>query len=333
MSFENQTISIHYAQAVLAAAQRNGHDPLPLLEETSISPGALAAPHMRLTPEQLATLMQRAWRIEDDEFLGMAAGRCRHGIFTLMAKQAVHCPNLRGIYRHLTRFYDLVTDAISLRFDSAGDTASLSMTLRDPARDPDHMLVDFLLLLWHRFPAWLIGQRIPLTGVELAFPRPAHAAEYRLLFPCETRFDSTINRFTFPAEYLSLPVVQTPQTLRKHLARAPLDWFKRQNYYPTYTRRVLDALTPDNAYQNLQIEAVAEQLNITSRTLRRKLTDENTSFLEIKNIARRDTAIHLLSQRQLPIATIAERLGFTETASFSRAFKAWTGTTPQSFKR
>ncbi|WP_432698118.1 AraC family transcriptional regulator [Marinobacterium sp. YM272] len=333
MSFEKQTISIHYAKAVVSAAEQRGYDRLQLLREASINPNLLASEEMRITPEQLARLMQAAWRLEDDEFLGMSPGCCRHGIFTLMAKQAVYCGNLRGVYRHLTRFYNLVTDSISLSFDMEDDQASLSMSLKEPAEDRDHMLVDFLLLLWHRFPAWLAGQRLPLIRVELAFPKPRHAKEYRLLFPCDIEYDCDTNRLIFSAELLSLPVVQTPETLRKHLVRAPLDWFKRQSYYPTYTRRVLDALMPENEFLNLQIDDIAASLGINSRTLRRKLSDENTSFQEIKSLARRDTAIHLLSLRHIPIADIAHRLGFTETASFSRAFKSWTGITPQGFKQ
>lgn len=333
VSFEKQTISIHYARAVRNAARKEGFDAEALIKGASINEALLETEEMRITPEQLADLMRDAWRVEDDEFLGMASSPCRHGIFTLMAKQAVHCSTLRGVYRHLTRFYNLVTDSISLNFDVVDDKASLSMTLKDPSRDADHMLVDFLLLLWHRFPAWLAGQRIPLLGVELAFPRPAHFREYSLLFPCEARFEMPVNRFIFPADRLSLPVVQTPETLRGHLVRAPLDWFKRQNYYPTYTRQVLDSLMPESEFLNLSIDEVADRLTITSRTLRRKLNDERTTFQEIKDLARRDTAIHLLSLRHIPIATIADRLGFTETASFSRAFRGWTGTTPRSFKQ
>jgi len=332
MSFENQTISVHYARALVAAARRRGFDPAPLLQAASLNQTLLERPEMRITPEQLARLMQAAWQMEDDEFLGMAATSCRHGIFTLMAKQAIHCGNLRGVYRHLCRFYNLITDAIRLELEVEGDQARLSMQLAAPEQDTEHMLVDFLLLLWHRFPAWLIGKRIPLARVQFSFPRPAHAKEYQLLFPCRLAFDEAENGFSFPAEMLSLPVVQTATSLRAHLTRAPLDWFKKQHYYPTYTRRVLDALLPDTEFVNLQIEAVAEKLAMTSRTLRRKLTEEGNSFQEIKNIARRDTAIHLLSQRHIPVSVIAQRLGYTETASFSRAFREWTGVTPLRYK-
>lgn len=333
MSFENQTISVHYARAITDAASLRGFSANELLEAASINTSLLESDDMRITPEQFAGLMQAAWRIEDDEFLGMAALPCRHGIFTLMAKQAVHSKNLRGVYRHLCRFYNLTTSAFNLEFSYDEDQARLSMKLFQPEYDRHHMLIDFMLLLWHRFPAWLIGSRIPLSGVYFDFPKPAHAKEYRLLFPCRAYYEQPVSHFTFPASILSAPVVQTPETLKHHLRRAPLDWFKRQNYYPTYTRKVLDSLTPGDSFENRQFEEVAESMAMTTRTLRRKLTEERTSFQEIKNIARRDTAIHLLSQKIIPIASVAHQLGYADAASFTRAFKEWTGVTPISYKK
>lgn len=332
MNFENQTISIHYARAVINAARARGLDPASLLEAAAINPAHLTRTEMRITPEQLADLMRTAWRVEDDEFLGMASAPCRHGIFTLMAKQAIHCGNLRGVYRHLCRFYNLVAEGIRLELRVEGERARLAMQLHSPERDPDHMLVDFLLLLWHRFPAWLVGCWVPLESVHFRFARPAHAGEYPLLFACKAHFDQAENAFVFPARMLALPVVQTAESLKAHLRRAPLDWFQKQRYSPTCTRRVLASLLPNDEFINRGIEEIARELAMTSRTLRRKLAEEGTSFQEIKNIARRDTAIHLLSQRQLPVSVIAQRLGYSETAAFTRAFKAWTGVTPVRYK-
>lgn len=333
MSFENQTISVHYARAVTYAAAARGHSASELLQAASINENMLESDDMRITPEQLAGLMQAAWRVEDDEFLRMSRNRCRHGMFTLMAKQAVHCRNLRGVYRHLCRFYNLSTDAFELTLSYDDREARLSMKLSEPEFDTQHMLIDFMMLLWCRFPGWLIGSWIPLNDVYFDFPKPAHAKEHRLLFPCNAHYDQPVSCFTFPAEFLSAPVVQTPETLKSHLRRAPLDWFKRQNHYPAYTRKILDMLTPDGGFDNRQLEEIAESMAMTTRTLRRKLTDESTSFQEIKNIARRDTAIHLLSQKIIPISDVAHRLGYSDAASFSRAFKEWTGVTPINYKK
>ena len=79
------------------------------------------------------------------------------------------------------------------------------------------------------------------------------------------------------------------------------------------------------------LESVAQSLNMTSRTLRRKLKEEDVSFQRLKDQLRQDTAIRLLLDESLSIADISLLTGFTEQAAFCRAFKSWTGVPPSSY--
>ena len=67
------------------------------------------------------------------------------------------------------------------------------------------------------------------------------------------------------------------------------------------------------------------------QVVRRRLADEGTSYQQIKDSIRRDLALELLANPEIPIADIAERTGFTEPAAFSRAFKKWCGESPAQF--
>ncbi|WP_372832377.1 AraC family transcriptional regulator [Pontibacterium sp.] len=333
MSTERHSISIHFARTLVASAKRNGIDHQKLLRFAGLNEQLLENPGLRITPDQLSRMMQEMWRVADDEFMCMGSQPSRHGVFTLMAKQAVRCRNLRAVYHHLGHFYNLVADALILDFTISDNEVRFSLRLTDPDKDPDNTLREFLLLLWHRFPSWLIGQRIPLKYVTLDFPEPAHKAEHRLMYPCTAIYDQPENCLVFSTELLDEPVVQTPRTLSAYLRRAPLDWFKRQAYYPVFTRRVMDYLERDQELATTSMDEIAEELHVTSRTLRRKLADEGTSFQELKDDVRRDAAIHYLSQPAIPISQISRQLGFSEPAAFTRAFKQWTGVPPGIYRR
>lgn len=328
MRNDHHSISIHFARTVIAAAKRQGLDHEQLLQDAGLNEQLINTPGLRITPEQLSRLTQGLWRMADDEFMCMGSHRSRHGVFTLIAKQVLHCRSLKSVYHNVCRFYDLVGEAVSLEFNVEGDTATLRLELTDPDRDPDYTLREFLLLLLHRFPSWLIGQQIPLHCVTLDFPAPVHSNEHRLMFPCRTEYGQPVNSLVFGIELLNEPVVQTSSTLSAYLRTLPLDWFKRQAYYSVYTRRVVDYLERSTDLANTDIQMVAEELHMTSRTLRRKLTAEGTGFQGLKDEVRRDTAIHLLSQPSLPISQISRRLGFSEPSAFARAFKHWTGVSP-----
>jgi AraC-like DNA-binding protein len=78
---------------------------------------------------------------------------------------------------------------------------------------------------------------------------------------------------------------------------------------------------------------IAPQLGVSERTLYRKLAQRNLSFGDLLDQVREKQACELLKSSWLPINKIAEKLGFTESASFSRAFKRWTGTAPLEFRK
>ncbi|WP_432696076.1 AraC family transcriptional regulator [Marinobacterium sp. YM272] len=333
MKSERHSVSIHFATTLVAAAKRQGLDHHQLLHDAGLNEQLLTQPNLRITPLQLSRLTQGLWKKADDEFLCMGSRPSRVGVFALVAMHLVHCPNLRSVYKRFSQYYNLIADALELEFKVGDQYSTLSLRLTEPDKDPDYTLREFLLLLLHRFPSWLIGQIIPLERVTFDFPLPAHAAEHRLMFPCRTEYEQPANCLVFDNALLDAPVVQTSRTLSPYLRSLPLDWFKRQAYYPVYTRRVIDYLEDSTEIATASMDEIADGLHMTSRNLRRKLTAEGVSFQELKDKVRRDAAIHYLSQPNLGVAEIARKLGFSEPTAFTRAFKQWTGVSPSLYRR
>ena len=71
---------------------------------------------------------------------------------------------------------------------------------------------------------------------------------------------------------------------------------------------------------------------MSSRTLNRHLREHGTSYLQILNDVRKELAIQYLRESDLSTDEIAERLGYTETTNFRRAFKRWTGKSPSVYR-
>jgi len=78
---------------------------------------------------------------------------------------------------------------------------------------------------------------------------------------------------------------------------------------------------------------IAQALNLSTRTLVRRLQTEGTTFLQIKDQLRRDITLRLLLESQQPVEGIAVQVGFESLTAFHRAFKVWTGTTPLAYRR
>lgn len=84
---------------------------------------------------------------------------------------------------------------------------------------------------------------------------------------------------------------------------------------------------------HIDCATVAAELKLSERSLRRRLTEEGTSFRELLQDARKERAQTILSKPGISLAVAAEQLGYSDTAAFSRAFKEWTGVSPGRFPR
>jgi len=91
----------------------------------------------------------------------------------------------------------------------------------------------------------------------------------------------------------------------------------------------LPALLPDSA----TIDVVARAIALSVRTLQRRLDEEGTTFLEVLDGVREELARRALQRPDTSLVDVAERLGFSDLATFSRAFKRWTGQPPGMFRR
>ena len=79
-------------------------------------------------------------------------------------------------------------------------------------------------------------------------------------------------------------------------------------------------------------EDVAELLNVSARTLQRKLGDAGTTFKEILDDTRHALALAFLSEPQHSVSEVTYLLGFSCGSSFTRAFRRWTGQSPSDWR-
>jgi AraC-like DNA-binding protein len=101
---------------------------------------------------------------------------------------------------------------------------------------------------------------------------------------------------------------------------------------PSLGSRVREWLIAQLRGGNPRIDALAEHLHMSERTLRRRLGEEGTSFKRILDEVRRELAIGYVQERQLSTGEIAFLLRYSEPSAFQRAFKRWTKLTPSEYR-
>jgi AraC-like DNA-binding protein len=81
------------------------------------------------------------------------------------------------------------------------------------------------------------------------------------------------------------------------------------------------------------LDAVAYELVISRRHLQNKLREEGTTYRVLLDELRKETSLKYLTRPEVPLFDIAFLLGFSEQSAFNHAFKRWTGTSPQQYRR
>lgn len=138
------------------------------------------------------------------------------------------------------------------------------------------------------------------------------------------------------------------QLQRNYSAQSLNDGEPGQPYYRTYeeyltlariphcdgvSARVINALHLRVGHTELSIERIASDLNLTKRTLQRRLQDQNTNFAQLRDDLRFHYAIKYLIDDQLSVDRVSRALDFSDRTSFTNAFKRWTGLSPSAFRK
>jgi len=146
------------------------------------------------------------------------------------------------------------------------------------------------------------------------------------------QFEQPQAQLVFSRSQLEKRVTQNESSLRRFLRHPVLIMLTQDYASNSWTARVRDIIRR-RLKEIPELNDVADMLDIHPQTLRRRLASEGTTFKDIKNQVRRDTALHFLGKQGLSIEEIAHRAGFSESSAFIRAFKGWTGITPYTYRK
>ena len=327
---EPGTVSIHFVREALQAASGHGLPVEQVLQRAGIPLGFLSEPLARVSAAQFGVLWRGMARHLQDEFFALDTRPVRPGAFALLCQGLLSCPDLRTVLHHLCRYTEVLLEGLHARLEVAGHTATLCLHDARPRATPFAHATCFMVACG--VASWLIAHRMPLLRCEMAGKAPDFEPEYRVMFCEDLRLGASTGRLTFPAELLSMPVVQTRDSLRAFLRHAPdvfLVKYRNMDSLAAQVRARLRAIAPTD-WPGLQ--AMAAALAMAPSSFRRRLDSEGTTFQAIKNGLRRDMAINALRHDGVSVTQLALDLGFTEASAFHRAFVKWTGMRPSDYR-
>ena len=337
----NESVPIEFTRALLVQARAHGLEVAAILQAVRFpfDPLTRGAQTAFVSREQYSRLCTELFRRLGDESGGIMPDMpTPPGTMRLIALSMLNSHTLAAALKRAIEFNAVcrVRQGAQLvsrvEVDSERKEATLVYLGGDDQATVQHSVMCGLAI-WLRFCGWLIGQHIDITAACCAGPQPDFMAGIRHFFPCPVRYNRPVNSVSFSARHLDATISRTQEQLESFLKLAPYHLvIDPQALTPGITHRIREILGDDFRTQMPSFEELTRLLNMSARTLRRRLEREGTSYQRVKDNARRDVAISLLSRRGLTVSEVAELTGFSDPSAFHRSFKKWTGQSPGSYR-
>lgn len=322
---------------ILDVMEELGIEGTAILKNTSLERAEIAQDGTLVSFLQALKVMRNILARSPRPDIGLLIGsRYQINTYGVLGYAMMSCPTWGDALR-LARHYHTVASSlcnIEMEVDEEKQTLTYVATPFYPE------MVDIEPFTVEKLFASLIAVTKPLlaepgypTKVSFAYPEPDYGKSYRDLFKCPIEFNATSNRFELDLKVQQQPILLANSISAEIGRKMCAEFMSRQELENQEMTREVSELLLAIPGQMPSMEAVASRLNIGSRTLRRSLHAENTTFQAIVDQLRQDLSRHYLKRSQLNLDSIAQLLGFTETTNFRRAFKRWEGMPPAQYRR
>lgn len=316
--------------ALLAGFDALGLDAEAIQDAAGLNPKQLRDPYGAVPDVVFGRLWALAFEQDPRPYLPTVAGLAvPFGAFGLLDHLVASTETVGAGLEALQNYFRLVAASIRLVFDhtSIGDWVWIE---NEPAGPWDAISDEWTLaILLERFGSRVAGFRA--LEVHLTRARTSTPDVYARLLGADVRLDSPRSGMRLAPGTWEMPLPAADAALHATL-EALADRVDVRAYEAAPMHYAIQARLPD-ALRTGQASAahLADELGLSLRTLQRRLEDEGATFEAVLDDYRHREAVRLLEQNRMTVREIANRLGYQEASSLSRAFKRWTGRSPRAW--
>ncbi|AVD89984.1 AraC family transcriptional regulator [Pseudomonas sp. SWI44] len=325
--------TLHFIALVNAYVTGLGHSSESLLTGTEVLAADLDDADKLITPAQELVILRNALRLTGAAHLGLELGsRCRLAAYGLFGFTLLSSRDLRAALALFFEYPLPLGTGFSLGLVQERGVASLTVSANFDVDDQLHRLaIEFSLTALQSVIADLLYQPLPVLAVNFNGAEQADAAPYHGYFNCPVSFDtSKANCLSFDARWLDFPLPCAHAVSHLEM-KARCSTLQSRLESPRDFLAIVRSAICARFDTSPSLTNIAASMACSSKTLQRHLRAAGTSFHELLGEARYQRAQELLV-RQVPIARVAQDLGFSEPAAFRRAFQRWSGCTPSQYR-
>lgn len=249
----------------------------------------------------------------------------------IIAYLALSCESLGEALARYHDFHRLIYDGSPLIIEFKPPYASIRWEAPEP--HPTQLTDEIAIALMVQFlKLFMSDEDIHLHEVHFVNAAPKNITIYEQYFRCRVRFEQPQTQLLMPVTEALKPLKKGDHTLQQLLVKQAQALLEQLPNSTQLDQRLQHAILTGLQKNRYQIEFIAEKLGLSVRQLQRHLQQQNTTFQERVQQVRFMLATEYLKDLHLSLQEIALLLCYSEQSAFQRAFKLWTGKTPQQWR-
>jgi AraC-like DNA-binding protein len=314
------------------AIERAGLDVKLLASEIGLDLQSLEDPGGFLEDEFTALLLIAAENKSGDPGFGLKAGQYFvPSAFGPLGYSMMTSTTLLDALQRTVQFTSTVTEGTKVRLVCDDNTGFLEISMPSYHLEVARLVDDFMMTCILSAFRWLLGRHFNPLRVDFMHAEPQSTLNYVQVFGHKPVFSTPRCGFLFSRVQLDSRVIFADAAMadiHDQYAASKLSYPISTPLVPHLLRIIRQKLH----HGEPTLALVAEQLNVSERTLQRRLKQENQSFHELVDVARRKLLELLLADNSLPFKEVANQLGFADQSSFTRAVHRWYGQSPKGLR-
>lgn len=336
VGLDEKIFPVHKIDILASALQAEGVAADQALSLLDLTAGDLTSPTTRVSLNQTIQCCRNAIRLSADPYFAYRAGLEFHvSTYGMYGFAMLSSTNFRQTMSFIKKYSLLSTPIAEDSFEEEDDCCVWTIV---PAPQPhmDPVLYKFIVELYCGILTSVFRDVMGLSfgprELHFTFAPDERSPSGSEVFGCPVVFRQPENRFVFDATWLDgRPELGNRITYVSvlRLCDRLMDELRLRVGLVGKVREVLLL----NLARRASVDAVARRLQMSTRTLRRKLRAENSTFREIQDELRMQIATKYLSDTDLAVEEIAFALGFSDAANFGHAFRRWTNRAPNELRR
>jgi AraC-like DNA-binding protein len=322
--------AVHGLQ-MIELAERWNVTPRELLKGLDITMEMLSDPSGRLSIAQVEALVERTCALTGEPGLGFYMGlQMRLSMHGYLGFATMMASTVREALELAVRYSPTRTTAIGFRLHETGKVGALVLEEHAPLGKAREVIILSMLVGLAQIARAITGQDAQ-GHADVAFDEPAYASRFAHLLAGRMRFSQAQHRLVFDRKVLDMPILMADRAAQRLAQEQCERELSALGYEGDIVMRVRAHLSKrGDGFHSL--DEVARALHTSERTLKRKLAQRDSSFSALLDEARHERATLLLGSDELAIEEVAQKLGYTDAANFTRAFRRWTGVSPRAYR-